>query len=202
MIRINLLPGQQRPKAKRAAVAAPGMQSILLGVGAIAGLLVLGGMYFLKAGELKEAESVLARQQAEKARLEKVKLEVDDMQSRMRVLELRSETIRTLQRNRVGGQQLLDALATTVNRSESVWLTLLSRKGNVLSIEGTASSVSAVANLITQLKRAGYFDKVEIRESRQDDKQKAIQVFNFVITAEFALPAEKPAEGAAAEKKG
>jgi len=202
MIRINLLPGQQRPKAKRAAVAAPGMQSILLGVGAIAGLLVLGGMYFLKAGELKEAESVLARQQAEKARLEKVKLEVDDMQSRMRVLELRSETIRTLQRNRVGGQQLLDALATTVNRSESVWLTLLSRKGNVLSIEGTASSVSAVANLITQLKRAGYFDKVEIRESRQDDKQKAIQVFNFVITAEFALPAEKPAEDAAAEKKG
>lgn len=203
MIRINLLPGQQRPKAKRGAAAGggpgAGLQGILLGAGAILGVLILVVVYFMRASELKAAQEYVTQQRNEKARLEKVKVEVENFQKQKEILDKRIAVIQDLQRNRAGGQELLDVVATTVNRVESLWLTSMGRKGNSLNIEGTAASISAVANLVTQLKRAGYFDKVEIKETRQDDRQKAVQVFLFTVSADFVLPGmSKPAEGAAA----
>ncbi len=201
MIRINLLPGQQRPKAKRS-VAMPGgggsLQGILLLSGAILGAIALAVIYYMRAGELDALKKRVADLESEKARLEKVKIEVENYQKQKEILDQRINVIQELQRNRVGGQELLDVVATTVNRVDSLWLTTLGRRGNSLSIEGTAASISAVANLVTQLKRAGYFDKVEIKETRQDERNKAVQVFLFTVSADFVLPGGKPAEGAGA----
>lgn len=202
MIRINLLPGQQRPKTKRAGGGVPGggasLQGMMLLGGAILGAIALAVIYFMRAGELEAAKKRVSELQSEKARLEKVKLEVESYQKQKEILDQRIAVIQELQRNRVGGQELLDVVATTVNRVDSLWLTNLGRRGNSLSIEGTAASISAVANLVTQLKRAGYFDKVEIKETRQDDKNRVVQVFIFTVSADFVLPGSKPAEGAAA----
>jgi len=92
-----------------------------------------------------------------------------------------------LQRDRTGGQELLDMVANTVSRTENLWLTQMTRKGNTLSMDGSSASINAVANFITALKRSGYFQKVEILESKQDDKA-AVQTFVFQITAEIAPP--------------
>src|SRR5712664_3130345 len=117
-----------------------------------------------------------------------------------------------LQRDRTGGQELLDMVANTVSRTENLWLTEMVRKGNVLSMEGSSASVNAVANFITALKRSGYFQKVEIKETKQDEKNTAVQSFGFQISAEIspppavqARPANTPAPPAAAKtpaKKG
>jgi Tfp pilus assembly protein PilN len=45
-----------------------------------------------------------------------------------------------------------------------------------------------VANFITAMKRSGYFQKVEIKESKQDEKNTAIQTFTFQISADIAPP--------------
>jgi Fimbrial assembly protein (PilN) len=82
----------------------------------------------------------------------------------------------------------LDQIASTVARTENLWLTSMIRKGNNLSIEGSSASINAVANFITALKRSGYFQKVEIKESKQDDKNVAIQTFNFQLSAEISPP--------------
>ena len=50
------------------------------------------------------------------------------------------------------------------------------------------STIDAVANYITQLKRSGYFQQVEIKESHQDTTNKAVQLFIFTLTAQFAPP--------------
>jgi Tfp pilus assembly protein PilN len=50
-----------------------------------------------------------------------------------------------------------------------------------------------VANFITQLRRSGYFDQVEIKESQQDEKVTAVQMFNFTLNVQFALPQAVPA---------
>lgn len=204
MIRINLLPGQQRPKAKRGAGGMTGggggggpLQTILLGIGVLAGLGALGGLYYVRDAELTAVKTEVAQLQKDKERLEITKLEVEEFERQKMILDQRINVIQELQRNRAGGQQLLDVVATTVNRVDSLWLTNLSRKGNTLQIEGTAASISAVANLVTQLKRAGFFDKVEIRETRQDDRNKTVQIFLFVVTAEFALPGSPGAPGRA-----
>jgi len=101
-----------------------------------------------------------------------------------------------LQRNRTGGQELLNALANTVSRTDTLWLTSLERNGNGLTLQGTAGSINAVANFITQLKNSGYFDAIEIKESQQDTKDTTIQTFNFSLTAQFALPQAKAAASA------
>jgi len=93
-----------------------------------------------------------------------------------------------------------------------LWLTEMVRKGNTLSLEGSSASINAVANFITALKRSGYFQKVEIKESKQDEKNTAVQSFLFQISAEITppsavqtRPANAPAPAAAAKapaKKG
>jgi Tfp pilus assembly protein PilN len=74
------------------------------------------------------------------------------------------------------------------------------RKGNSLSIDGSSASINAVANFITALKRSGYFQKVEIKESKQDEKNTTVQTFNFQLTAEISPPqaAHPPAKPASA----
>jgi Tfp pilus assembly protein PilN len=103
-------------------------------------------------------------------------------------------------------------VANTVSRTENLWLTEMVRKGNTLSLEGSSASVNAVANFITALKRSGYFQKVEIKEAKQDEKNVAVQSFLFQISAEITpppavqtRPANTPGPAAAAKapaKKG
>jgi Tfp pilus assembly protein PilN len=61
-----------------------------------------------------------------------------------------------------------------------------------LTINGSSASINAVANFITAMKRSGYFQKVEIKESKQDDKNTAVQTFTFEINAEIAPSAAQP----------
>src|SRR5262249_45440654 len=102
--------------------------------------------------------------------------------------------IEQLQRDRTGGQELLDTVASTVSRTENLWLNSMSRKANALVMTGTSSSVNAVANFITQLKRSGYFQKVEIKETKQSEQSKGVDTFAFELSAEISPPtAAKPA---------
>jgi Tfp pilus assembly protein PilN len=59
-------------------------------------------------------------------------------------------------------------------------------------MEGSSASINAVANFITALKRSGYFQKVEIKESKQDDTSPNVQTFTFQISAEITPPAQAP----------
>ena len=140
----------------------------------------------------------IQKQSGEKARLEQLKTQVDEFERQKGVLQQRINIIEQLQRNRTGGQELLDALANTVTRTDTLWLTSLNRKGNGLTIVGTAGSINAVANFITQLKHSGYFDQIEIKESTQDTKNSDIQTFAFTLTAQFALPQDRSADTAPA----
>jgi len=107
-------------------------------------------------------------------------------------------TIEQLQKDRTGGQELLDQVANTVSRAENLWLTSMKKSGTTVTFEGSAASINSVANFITALKRSGYFQKIEIKESKQDDKN-TVQTFLFTINAEIAP--NGPAAGAPAQAK-
>jgi type IV pilus assembly protein PilN len=193
MIRINLL-GRARPKTARQAVPLEATLQVVFLAGAL--VLAFGVLYYhwhSMNAETVEVRTHIQKQVGEKARLENLKTQVDEFERQKGVLQQRINVIEELQRNRTGDQELLDALANTVSRTDTLWLTSLDRKGNVLTIQGAAGSINAVANFITQLKHSGYFDQVEIKESAQDSKSADVQTFNFVLTAQFALPQFKAA---------
>jgi Tfp pilus assembly protein PilN len=193
MIRINLL-GRARPKAARQAVP---LEATLQVVFFVAALVVAFGVLYYNwhstNAQITEVRLHIQKQTGEKARLEQLKAQVNEFERQKTVLQQRINIIEELQRNRTGGQELLDAVANTVVRTDTLWLTSLSRQGNALTILGTAGSINAVANFITQLEHSGYFNQIEIKESVQDSKNAAIQTFTFTLTAQFALPQEKSA---------
>jgi Tfp pilus assembly protein PilN len=188
MIRINLL-GRERPKAARAPVP---LEATLQIVFLVAALVLSFGLLYGHYWQMNKQDVVLQehiqRQTSEKARLEQLKQQVDTFEKQKALLQRRIGVIEDLQRNRTGGQELLEAIANTVSRTDTLWLTSVERKGDNLSVAGSAGSINAVANFITQMKRSGYFQQVEIKESHQDDTNKAVQIFLFTLTAQFALP--------------
>jgi len=201
MIRINLL-GQARPRAAKKTVPLEAtVQLLFLAVALGLALVILSVTYLQQKKQLDAVNKRISDLRAEKATLQQIKADVDRFESQKAELQRRIDVIETLQKNRTGGQELLQMVANTVVRVDSLWLTSLERKGDSLDIQGQAGSINAVANFITQLKRSGYFGKVEIKEARETDIVKTAQTFGFSMTADV-VHAPTPAGTAQAQPTG
>jgi Tfp pilus assembly protein PilN len=186
---------------------------VFVGAGAALGVLTLFLLYLSWQKQLNDENTQIKQLQAQKADLMAIKQQVDAFEAQKKILTQRVQTIEQLQRDRTGGQELLDEIASTVSRTENLWLMDMTRKGNNLTLNGASASVNSVANFITALKRSGYFQKVEIKETKQDDKNTGLQTFLFQMSAEISPPqiapgtaqpkaAASPATPAAPAKKG
>jgi Tfp pilus assembly protein PilN len=186
MIRKNLL-GQARPKAAKQAVPLEStVQLLFLLVAMALALVVVGVTYYQQKRELDSTNKKILALKAEKQSLQQIKQDVDKFQNQKNVLQQRINVIETLQKNRTGGQELLTMVANTVVRVDALWLTSLSRDGDSLTIEGEAGSIDAVANFLTEMKRSGYFDQVEIKEAKENDIVPSVQTYAFSLTASVA----------------
>jgi len=211
MIRINLL-GQARPKAAKQAVPLEATLQIILFLAAVAvAAVILSVVYFKQKADLDATNKRIAALRAEKASLEQIKQDVDRFESQKATLQLRIDVIETLQKNRTGAQDLLQMVANTVVRVDALWLTQLNRTSNSLEIKGEAGSINSVANFITELKRSGYFDRIEIKSAKEDDLQPGVETYGFEMSAAVAsasaarggakaqptgaIPAPPPAKG-------
>lgn len=207
MIRINLL-GQTRPKAARRPVdTGAALPAVFIGAGVLLGGLVLGYIYFSWQSQLTAENNRIKQLQTQKTELQQIKQQVEQFEKQSKVLQVRVDTIEKLQRDRTGGQELLDMVANTVSRTENLWLTNMSKRGNTLAITGSSASINAVANFITAMKRSGYFDKVEMEDTKEDEN-KGVQTFTFKLSAEISPSAPQaksvsaPPQPAAPAKKG
>ena len=199
MIRINLL-GQVRPKASRRPVdTGAALPVVFVGAGLVLGGLMLAFFYLTAQKQLNAENDKIKTLKAQKAELQQIKAQVEEFDSQKKLLQVRVDTIEKLQRDRTGGQELLDMVANTVSRTENLWLTDITRKGSVLNVQGASASINSVANFITAMKRSGYFQKVEIEESKQDEKSGIVQTFTFKLNAEIAP--QGPAAAAASQAK-
>ena len=168
------------------------MPLVFIGAGILLGGLFLFYFYHSWQTQLNEENARIKQLTAQKTELEQIKLQVESFEKQKQVLQQRVGTIEQLQRDRTGGQEFLDEIANTVSRAENLWLVTMSKKGSTISMDGAAASINSVANFITALKRSGYFQKIEIKESKQDDKNTAVQTFLFTITAEVAPQGNAP----------
>jgi Tfp pilus assembly protein PilN len=192
MIRINLL-GQARPKPTMKAVPLEATVQVVFGlVALVVAFAILGITYYQQKSQLDKTNAKISALKAEKASLQQIKQEVDRFEAQKTVLQQRIDVIETLQRNRSGGQELLQMVADTVVRVDSLWLTSLDRIGNNINMEGTAGSINAVANFITQLKRSGYFDNVEIKQAVENDVVPTIETYGFTMSAAISRVPSAP----------
>jgi Tfp pilus assembly protein PilN len=194
MIRINLL-GAPKPKGKRSGV--PSMPTLDVGdagsptmkilvVLVIAGLLNFGYWYRLDKQKESIAKQMAVAEQRNRE-LADVKARYLERQRQAESYKRRVDVIDSLRHNQSGEPvTLLAMVGQTVNETEAVWLNNLKDQGASIDIEGTALSPDAVANLVTNLQKTGYFKNVEIKESIQDEQVKDMQAFIFTLTCEKA----------------
>jgi type IV pilus assembly protein PilN len=195
MIRINLL-GSPKPKGKKNAGPALSMPSFELGswagplvqvaaVLAIAGALNFG--YWYRLDREKKSIEVQTRLAEQKNReLADIKVKYLERQKQAENYKRRVDVIDQLRSNQSGPVNLLSMIGDTVNSTEAVWLNSMQDQGASVAIDGTALSSDAVANLISNLQKTGFFRNIEIKESYQDDTVKDMQAFQFTLTCEKA----------------
>ena len=193
MIRINLL-GQPRPKNKRAAASAAAVMEMgevgspklkLLVVVLLVGVFNLTYWYRLD----KEKQSIATKMQValrRNAELADVKARYMERQKQAETYKRRVDVIDKLRANQSGPVNLLNTIGDTINGTEAVWLNTMKDQGSSVDIEGMALSADAVASLILNLQKTGYFKNIEIKETFQDDTFKEMQAFQFTLTCEKA----------------
>src|SRR5580658_7674979 len=138
MIRINLL-GQARPKATKQAVPLEATVQILFALVAIGlAVVILGISYYQQKRQLDDTNKRISALKAEKASLQQIKQDVDRFESEKATLQQRIDVIETLQKNRTGAQDMLQQVAGTVVKVDSLWLTSLSRTADSINLEGEA----------------------------------------------------------------
>ena len=191
MIRINLL---GTPKSKNRRPGAPPAPAIEIGdVGspmvkvlvAVALTIAINGFTWFRLD--RQAQDISAKMKvAEQTNLELsgVKAKYLERQKEADNYKRRVDVIDQLRKAQAGPVDLLNTIGSTVNGTEAVWLSTMKDQGTNISIEGMALSTDAVANLIANLQKTGYFKNIEIKETYQDEQIKDMQAFQFTLTCE------------------
>jgi type IV pilus assembly protein PilN len=193
MIRINLL-GGAKPKGKKGpAISMPTFEVGNLGgpVVQIAAVLLIAGAvnygYWYQLDREKKSVEVQMRVAEQKNReLADIKVRYMERQKQAEAYKRRVDVIDQLRSNQTGPLTLLSMIGDTVNNTEAVWLNSMQDQGASVAIDGTALSSDAVANLISNLQKTGFFKNIEIKESYQDEGVKDMQAFQFTLTCEKA----------------
>jgi Tfp pilus assembly protein PilN len=193
MIKINLLENS-KGKNKRGGSSGPSMPTMEMGdmgspklkilvVLVLAGLINLSYWYHLDRQGKAIAKQMQAAQQKNRE-LGDVKTKFLERQTQADNYKRRVDVIDGLRSNQTGPVNLLAMLGETINNTEAVWLSKMDDQGPSVSLEGTALSADAVANLIANLQKTGFFSSVEIKETYQDEQIKDMQAFQFTLTCE------------------
>jgi Tfp pilus assembly protein PilN len=193
MIRINLLE-TAKGKNKRAGGSSPVMPSIEMGdmgspklkvlvVLVVAALFNLGYWYRLDH-QAKAIEAKMKVQEQRNRELADVKARFLERQTQANNYKRRVDVIDQLRAGQTGPTVLMAMMGETVNSTEAVWLSKMEDAGTSVNLEGMALSADAVANLIANLQKTGFFKNVEIKETYQDEQVKDMQAFQFTLTCE------------------
>jgi type IV pilus assembly protein PilN len=208
MIKINLL-GTPKPKrGKRSTATMPVMAGegpnpvVMLVVAGVLGLAVAGFMYWRADSEQQRLNAELQKEEAENRRLAVVKAKYEQEERVKYNYERRVKVIDELRANQSGPVNLLAMIGDTVNGTDAVWLNTMTDSGNSITLDGTALSSHAVANLIKNLQKTEFFKTVELNENIQDPQVKNMHAFNFKVVCEKKAPVTAPATPAPAGQRG
>jgi Tfp pilus assembly protein PilN len=194
MIKINLLETAKGKGKRGSGGSGPAMPTMEVGdlgspklkvlvVALVVGLLNFGYWYRLD----RQGKAIAVQMQAAEQKnreLSDVKARYLERQRQADNYKRRVDVIDSLRQQQGGPVNLLAMMGETINGTEAVWLRKLDDTGPNVNLEGTALSADAVATLIANLQKTGFFKNVEIKETYQDETVKDMQAFQFTLSCE------------------
>jgi type IV pilus assembly protein PilN len=195
MIRINLYGSPKPKRGRRSAITVslptegPSIIVVILVLAAVVG----GGSYWWYnrlTSQHEKIQSDLATADRRIKDLSVVKTRYEEKDKQMRALKSRFDVIDQLRANQAGPVRLLNTVSDTVNSSDAVWLNTMKDTGSTVELEGIALSNVALANLMSNFKKTGFFKNVELKETVQED-YKNLQAFSFTIVLAYDKASNK-----------
>lgn len=202
MIRVNLLGEAKKKKRSMAAptlTLAPAGSSLILGLLLGVILIAAGVQWFRHRGLVAqgaELDKQIADLNREKAELAQVQSQYETFSRRKELLTARINVIEQLKAQQAGPLLLLNAVAGSVSAQDTLWLTAMEKKADKLTLNGTALSMRAVADLMTRLQASRQFKTVDLKETTQDTGQTEVETFRFALDLVIEPPAAPQAAAA------
>ncbi len=191
MIRINLLGVPKAKRGKRPSVSAPvaisaeGANPLLIALVVLVITAAANGGYWWKLNhDAQKIAANMKKAEQENRELLQVKARVDQKNRQADAYQRRVQVIDKLREAQAGPKAMLTMLGDTISNTDAVWLEKVNDDGSVITMQGTALSADAVANLISNLQKTGYFKSVEMKETYQDEAVRNMQAFTFNLVCE------------------
>jgi len=185
MIKINLLPPEERKQVE-------GLSQFVFGVFII--LVVIGFMFVIVVRQNQQISSIEDETVQVNKRIKEldvIKKKVEKFKVQNKKLEQRIKVIARLEKNRVGPLYVMDALSSEI--PERAWISAFSTRGSSAKISGTASSEFVIAEFMRSLKSSPHFKWVnlsKIRNKRVSGKE--FKSFGLSVGVNYFKPPEEP----------
>ena len=186
MIRINLLAsGQDRAKPRRGFdVGQKVTVACTLILVLTAGVVAWEFWTMRRQSRTLDQELTAARQEIQ--RLSSVLEQVQQFDQRRAQLQERVALIEQLRKGQGGPVRMLDQISDSL--PETLWLTELRHAGNDVTVQGRATTLTALSDFVANLESSGHFSRpVEIIDSQLQNEAER-QVIAFEVKAQFVLP--------------
>lgn len=189
MIRINLLPHEERVQRKAVAMPAIGAFVPFVVLGLFAAALVTVTM--LERQKISGLKTDIARAEEEARRLKPIIERVNELTKKREELNTRLQIITDLDKNRFHSVRLMDEVAQ--NLPQYLWMSGIRDDGGTkLAIEGVTFSNLVVADLMTRLEASELFEGIDLvvtEKGTMEDRD----VTKFTVTANITPGAtQKP----------
>lgn len=179
MIKVNLV-GTSRKKAGPS-FAMPKTVTPLLLLAIVLGAAAYGYLWYSGlSGENEKLTADIATAQAQKAKLDEAIKQDAAVEARKKALENRVKIIEGLKRNQVSPIVPLDVLSEAIDKTQYVWLSSLDQNNAVFSMNGTGTSLNAIADFVTNLSTTGHFRNVDVANAQDSQGN-----FTFSLKCEF-----------------
>lgn len=191
MIRINLLPYEDRPRPR----SLPLPDRVSLVIYAFALLMLAAGVYsFLQQGsKLRGLENKRVELAQEEERLARQTKAIERLELQTALLNDRLGILRQVETHRFDNIEWLNALNGVL--PDKLWLQELARNqgGNKTTLKGVAEGYRPVSRLMQSMEDSGSFASVQLVSAERGPRG-GRAVINFTISADWGEAAPAPVE--------
>ncbi len=185
MIHVNLI-GQEQAATTQRRFEVVQLVPVACGLVLMLTAGLIGWWYWSLDAEAVRLDQEIAVSQREQERLQSLLAQVLRFETRKASLEQRVTLIEELRRDQTRSVHMLDELSRSV--PDRLWLTELSEEQSELTIQGRASSLTALSDFVANLEQSPFFRRpVEILNS-QVEPQAQGDLIRFAVKAGYQSP--------------
>ncbi|MGI9535021.1 MAG: PilN domain-containing protein [Thermodesulfobacteriota bacterium] len=186
MIKINLIPVEERKQVEGLGQFVFGLFIILLVIGAMIAVVIVQNQ---KINTIKDETAMVNKRIKE---LDVIRKKVEKFKVQNKKLEERIKVIAQLEKNRVGPLYVMDALSSKI--PERAWIDGFSTRGSSASLTGIASSEFVISEFMRSLESSPHFTYINLSKIRNTRVSgQLFKTFGLGVGVNYFKPPDEPA---------